>query len=116
MLRERFFDGGMDRQESGQPGNLDYGGSLLRQAGQSKAFARVSAVHKELHQRADSGGVQKGHATHIENEMRRSFRTQRLDEIVDGFETQLATEPSDEAVRVRSRQSLQIKLYRLHKL
>jgi hypothetical protein len=116
MLRERFFDGGMDRQQFSQPGNLNHSVSLLCQSGQRKAFPRVSAVDKELDQGANSGGVQKGHGTHIEDEMCRSFRAQCLDEIVDGFETQLATEPSDDVVRVKSRQSFQIKSYRLHKL
>jgi hypothetical protein len=114
VLRKCKVDGGMDGQQLRQSGNLNHGVSLLREAGQGEALASAPAVHKELDQGADSGGVEKGDAAHIKNEMCRRFGTKDLDEIVNGFEAQFAIELDHKAVGIRSRESLQVKFYGLH--
>jgi hypothetical protein len=115
ILREGFLDGGVDGEELGEAGDLDDGVALLGKGGKGKAFASVSAVDKQLHQGADSGGVQKGNAAHIEDEVGRGFGAQSLNEIVNGFEAELAGEPDDEAVRVGCGQFFQFEMDGLHK-
>jgi hypothetical protein len=116
VLRERLVDRGMDGQELRQAGNLNHGVSLLGKPGEREALPRASTVHKELDQSADSGGIKKRDAAHIEDEVRGRFGAKGLNEIVNGFDAQLASEPSDEAIGIRARQLFQVKPYSLHKL
>lgn len=105
----------MDGQEFGETGNLHHRVPLLGQPCKGEALARVSAVHKDLDEGTNSGGVEEGHAAHIEDQMRGGFRAQGLDKIVDGFEAQFAIELDYQAGGIGSRESLQVKLYGLHR-
>jgi hypothetical protein len=116
VLREGLVDGGMDGKKFRQAGDLNHGASLLGEPGECEALARASAVHKELDESANSGGIEKGDAAHIEDEVCGRFRAQGLNEIVNGFDAQLAGEPSDEAVGIRAGECFQVKAYSLHKL
>jgi hypothetical protein len=106
----------MDGEEFREAGDLNHGVALLRERGERKGLACASAVDKELDQGADSRGVQKRDAAHIEDEVDRSFRTQGLDEIVDGLQAELSGELYYKAVTIRSRKPYEVKLCRLHKL
>jgi hypothetical protein len=105
----------MDGQEFSEAGNLHHGIALLGKPGEGEALAGVSAVHKDLDEGTDSGGVQKGDAAHIEDEVCGRLRAKGLDEIVDGFEAQFAIELDHQAVGIGSLESLQVELYGLHK-
>jgi hypothetical protein len=114
-LGESFLDGGVDGEEFCEASYLDYRVSLLSEGGEGKAFAGVSAVDEKLDQGADAGGVQKRDAAHIEDELGHGFRSQRLNEIVDGLDAQFAGKAGDEAVGAGCRESFQIELNGLHK-
>ena len=100
VVGDGFFDGGVNRQELDKTGDLDDSVALLGQAGKGEGPSGASAVHEDLHQRANPSGVQEGHAAHVEDQVQRRFRAQRLNEIVDGFETELAIEACDQVLRI----------------
>jgi hypothetical protein len=114
VLREGLVQGWMDRQEFGETGNLHHRAALLCEPGKGEALARVSAVHKDLDEGANSGGVEEGDAAHVKDEVSGRLRAKGLNEIVDGFEAQFAIELDYQAVGIGSRESLQVKLYGLH--
>jgi hypothetical protein len=115
VLGEGFLDGGVDGEEFGETGDLDDGVALLGEGGEGKALAGVAAVDEKLYERADSGGVQKRDAAHIEDELGGGFGAQGLNEIVDGFDAQFAGKAGDEAIGAGCRESFQIELDGLHK-
>jgi len=115
VLGEGFLDGGVDGEKLGEAGDLDDGVALLGEGGEGKAFAGVAAVDEKLYERADSGGVQKRDAAHIEDELGGGFGAQGLNEIVDGFDAQFAGKAGDEAIGAGCRESFQIELDGLHK-
>jgi hypothetical protein len=115
VLGEGFVDGGVDGEEFGEAGDLDDGVALLSEGGEGKPFTGVAAVHIKLDQGADSCGVQKGDAAHIEDELGGGFGAQGLNEIVDGFDAQFAGKAGDKAVGAGCRESFQIELDGLHK-
>jgi hypothetical protein len=114
-LGEGFLDGGVDGEEFGEASDLDDGVALLCEGGEGKALAGASAVDEKLDEGADSGGVQKGDAAHIEDELGGGFGAQGLNEIVNGFDAQFAGKAGDEAVGAGRRESFQIELDGLHK-
>jgi hypothetical protein len=115
VLRERLIHGRMDGQQLREAGNLNYRVPLRSQPCKGEALAGVSAVHKDLDEGADPGGVEEGDAAHVKDEVCSRLRAKGLNEIVNGFEAQFAIELDYQAVGIRSRESLQVKLYGLHR-
>src|SRR5277367_5373114 len=101
LCSERGLDGGKVRQQLHQPSDLQHCHSLSRQTRDRKRLSNIAPVDKEGYQRPNSSRIQKRHPAHIEHQVSRRLRTQRLNEVVNRLETQFSIEPGHEITFVR---------------
>jgi hypothetical protein len=116
VLSEGGFYRGEDRDQFEQAGNLHDGIALWRESGERHRFSTIAPTDEQGNQRANSGGIQKRQAAHIQYQTLGRLRAQSVNKIVHRFQAQLSLQPSDHGVAVGIRLLFYFESRRLHKL
>jgi len=97
-----------------QAGDGDYGLGLGSKGRKRKGFALVAAADKERDERANTGGVQEIHATHIKDDIFRGFGARGGQKLVYGFQAEFAFELINSEILGTCWESFQFQFERLH--
>ncbi len=99
---QRFLGGSVRREKFPQPSNLDDGAALVGEPRKRKGLSLVSPMHKQLHQRTHTCGVEKRYPAHFQDEVGRAFWPDGLEEIGNGLHAQRALQPQNQPVPIGS--------------
>jgi len=72
-------------------------------------------MNEQLHQRANTSGIEESHSTHIEDEVRGRFRPHGLQKVADRFEAELSFQPDNRVISVGVREFFELQSGGFHK-